>query len=50
VPGFVLKFDPAMTKPIRRCRTAMDRLFPSANEWLGDNYTLGGAAHQTNQK
>jgi hypothetical protein len=36
--GFIAKFDPAMGKLIRECRSAMRKRFPTANELVYDNY------------
>jgi hypothetical protein len=38
--GFVAKFEPAMGKLIRECRTAMRKRFPTANELVYDNYNF----------
>src|SRR5580700_7760223 len=38
--GFIAKFDPAMGKLIRECRTAMLKRFPTANELVYDNYNF----------
>lgn len=37
---FLAKFDPAMAKQIRECRTAMRERFPTANELVYDNYNF----------
>jgi hypothetical protein len=38
--GFIDKFDPAMAKLIRDCRSAMRKRFPTANELVYDNYNF----------
>jgi hypothetical protein len=38
--SFVAKFDPAIAKLIRECRTAMRNRFPTANELVYDNYNF----------
>ena len=38
--GFIAKFDPAMGKQIRQCRSAMRKRFPTANELVYDNYNF----------
>src|ERR1700679_1219988 len=38
--GFVAKFEPAMGKLIRECRSAMRKRFPTANELVYDNYNF----------
>jgi hypothetical protein len=38
--GFIAKFDPAMGKLIRECRSAMRKRFPTANELVYDNYNF----------
>ncbi len=38
--AFVAKFDPAMGKLIRECRSAMRQRFPTAHELVYDNYNF----------
>jgi len=38
--GFVAKFEPAMGKLIRECRSVMRKRFPAANELVYDNYNF----------
>ena len=38
--GFIAKFDPAVGVQIRECRSAMRKLFPTANELVYDNYNF----------
>ena len=38
--GFIAKFERAMGKLIRECRTAMRKRFPTANELVYDNYNF----------
>jgi len=38
--GFIAKFDPAMAKLIRECRSVMRKRFPTANELVYDNYNF----------
>ena len=38
--GFIAKFDPAVGKQIRQCRSAMRKRFPTANELGYDNYNF----------
>jgi hypothetical protein len=38
--GFIDKFEPAMAKRIRACRSALRKRFPSANELVYDNYNF----------
>jgi hypothetical protein len=38
--GFIAKFDPAVGKQIRQCRSAMRKRFPTANELVYDNYNF----------
>jgi len=38
--GFIAKFDPAMGKLIRECRSILRRRFPTANELVYDNYNF----------
>ena len=38
--GFVAKFEPAMGKLIRECRSIMRKRFPTANELVYDNYNF----------
>jgi hypothetical protein len=38
--GFIAKFDPAMGRQIRECRSAMRKRFPTANELVYDNYNF----------
>jgi hypothetical protein len=38
--GFVGKFEPAMGKLIRECRSVMRKRFPAANELVYDNYNF----------
>ena len=38
--GFIAKFDPAMGKLIRQCRSALRQRFPTANELVYDNYNF----------
>ena len=38
--GFIAKFDPAMGKQIRECRSALRKRFPTANELVYDNYNF----------
>jgi hypothetical protein len=38
--GFIAKFDPAMGKLIRECRSVMRKRFPTANELVYDNYNF----------
>jgi hypothetical protein len=37
---FLAKFDPAMGKLIRECRSVMRKRFPTANELVYDNYNF----------
>ena len=37
---FIAKFDPAIAKLIRQCRSIMRRRFPTANELVYDNYNF----------
>ncbi|MDR3772550.1 MAG: hypothetical protein P4L26_04325 [Terracidiphilus sp.] len=38
--GFVAKFEPAIGKLIRECRSALRGRFPTANELVYDNYNF----------
>jgi hypothetical protein len=38
--GFIAKFDPAMSKLIRECRSTLRKRFPTANELVYDNYNF----------
>ena len=38
--GFLAKFEPAMGKLIRECRSAMRQRFPTGNELVYDNYNF----------
>jgi Domain of unknown function (DU1801) len=38
--GFIAKFEPAMGKLIRECRSVMRKRFPTANELVYDNYNF----------
>ncbi len=38
--SFIAKFDPAIGKLIRQCRSAMRKRFPTANELVYDNYNF----------
>jgi hypothetical protein len=38
--SFIAKFDPAMAKLIRECRSGMRKRFPTANELVYDNYNF----------
>jgi Domain of unknown function (DU1801) len=38
--AFVAKFEPAMGKLIRKCRSVMRKRFPTANELVYDNYNF----------
>jgi len=38
--GFVAKFEPAVGKLIRECRSVMRKRFPTANELVYDNYNF----------
>jgi hypothetical protein len=38
--GFFAKFEPAMAKLIRECRSVMRKRFPTANELVYDNYNF----------
>jgi hypothetical protein len=38
--GFIAKFDPALGKQIRECRSALRKRFPTANELVYDNYNF----------
>jgi hypothetical protein len=38
IKGFVDKFDPAVARMARSCRTALRRRFPTATELVYDNY------------
>jgi hypothetical protein len=38
--GFIAKFEPAMAKRIRECRAAMRKRFPTAHEFVYDNYNF----------
>ncbi|HKV98576.1 MAG TPA: hypothetical protein VJN96_02070 [Vicinamibacterales bacterium] len=38
--GFIAKFDPAMQRLIKSCRTAVRERMPSANELVYDNYNF----------
>ena len=40
VASFIAKFDPAMAKRIRACRTALRKRLPTANEIVYDNYNF----------
>ncbi len=37
---FIAKFDPAMSKLIRECRSILRKRFPTANELVYDNYNF----------
>ena len=37
---FIAKFDPAMGKLIRECRSVLRKRFPAANELVYDNYNF----------
>lgn len=37
---FIAKFDPAVAKLIRSCRSALQKRFPTANELVYDNYNF----------
>jgi len=38
--GFIAKFEPAMGKLIRECRSVMRKRFPAANELVYDNFNF----------
>jgi hypothetical protein len=38
--GFIAKFEPAIGRLIRDCRSAMRKRFPTANELVYDNYNF----------
>jgi hypothetical protein len=38
--SFLAKFDPAVARLIRGCRTVMRKRFPTANEFVYDNYNF----------
>jgi hypothetical protein len=38
--GFIAKFDPAVARQIRACRSALRKRFPTANELVYDNYNF----------
>ena len=38
--GLIAKFDPAIGKLIRECRSVMRKRFPTANELVYDNYNF----------
>ncbi|HEY2346928.1 MAG TPA: DUF1801 domain-containing protein [Xanthomonadaceae bacterium] len=40
IASFIDKFEPAMAKLIRACRTSLRRMFPSAVEIVYDNYNF----------
>lgn len=40
IAGFIAKFDPAIAKQIRACRTVLRKRFPTANEIVYDNYNF----------
>src|SRR5580704_11945132 len=48
--GFIAKFDPAMGKLIRECRSAMRKRFPTANELVYDNYNFFVVGYCTTER
>jgi hypothetical protein len=48
--GFIAKFDPAMGKQIRECRSAMRKRFPTANELVYDNYNFFVIGYSTTER
>lgn len=40
IAGFLAKFDPAMAKNIRACRSALRQRLPTATELVYDNYNF----------
>lgn len=47
---FLAKFDPAMAKFIRQCRSALRKRFPSANELVYDNYNFFVTGYSTTER
>jgi hypothetical protein len=48
--AFIAKFDPAMAKLIRECRSAMRKRFPTANELVYDNYNFFVVGYCTTER
>ena len=48
--SFIGKFDPAMGKQIRECRSAMRKRFPTAYELVYDNYNFLVIAYCTTER
>ncbi len=48
--SFIAKFDPAMGKSIRECRSAMRKRFPTANELVYDNYNFFVVGYCTTER
>ena len=48
--GFIAKFDPAMGKLIRECRSVMRKRFPTANELVYDNYNFFVIGYSTTER
>src|ERR1700722_14175333 len=48
--SFIAKFDPAVGKLIRECRSAMRKRFPTANELAYDNYNFFVVGYCTTER
>src|ERR1700721_2538927 len=48
--SFIAKFDPAVGKLIRECRSAMRKRFPTANELVYDNYNFFVVGYCTTER
>jgi hypothetical protein len=50
VAGFIAKFDPAVAKLTRACRSVIRKRYPSANELVYDNYNALAIAYGPTEK
>ena len=48
--AFIAKFDPAIARLIRACRTEMRKLLPAANELVYDNYNFFVIGYSTTER
>ena len=48
--AFIAKFDPAISKLIRQCRSIMRKRFPAANELVYDNYNFFVIGYSTTER
>ena len=50
VAGFIARFDPAIAKLTRACRSVIRKRYPSANELVYDNYNALAIAYGPTEK